>query len=356
LGQDQISIFTETHAMKLATPARSTRIPLLAAFVVFGLSTGVLADLTAGDSYAIGSDPTLGQYQAGVALKNQPGNLTNPGFATGPYNQGSQTSNFQVTAGGLSYPPYGEPASSDGKVSWIGAAADNATRSVGRLLNPVPTSSTYWFNILVSQDGTATPTTNGYVLSGFGNSVPPLLGTTAGNSEGLFFGFAQHGTASNAGDLVIRYRSGTATNSDAILVGGATTNTAAVFDVVARLDVNYKGGSTDYLTYWVNPAKTGSQSDLDSTSLATNDTSAGPGGSLATLAFQSPSDLARLTYSATNWTGHVNFDEPRLGTALADVVPALTSVPEPGSLLMLGMGLLGGLGATARRRARARAR
>ena len=87
-----------------------------------------------------------------------------------------------------------------------------------------------------------------------------------------------------------------------------------------------------------------------SSSLVTNDTPAGPAGSLATLALQSASDFQRITYSATNWTGRANFDDVNLGTSLADVVPQ--AVPEPSSIAMMAIGLVGGLGlANHRRRA-----
>lgn len=343
--------------MQTPPPTGASRSILAGLIASVALGSSASADYIAGDSYTIGSNPAAGQYQAGVALKSQPANLTTPGFATGPYNQGSQTSNFTATAGGLAAGLYTSPPANDGKATWLGAPADGATRSVGRAFSPTPvaTSGTYWFNILVSQDGTTSPSTNGYVLGGFGNTVPPVLGTTAGNNQGLFFGFAQHGTAGDFGDLVIRYRSGGAATpnmtSDAILLSGATMNTAGVFDIVARLDVNVRPDGTDNLTYWVNPTDGRSQAALDATALVTNDNTTGP---LATFALQNSSDFVRLTYSATNWTGRANFDEVRLGTTLADVVPS--TVPEPGSIMLVGIGLIAGLGAFARRRTQARAR
>ena len=320
---------------------------LLASIASMGLAAPASAGLIASDSYAIGTDPTAGQYQAGVSLMKQPSNLSTLGFVNGAFAGGSLTSNFQATAGGLAYAPYDTPSTNDGKVSWTGAAADGMTRSNGRSLNPVASSGSYWFHIIVSQDGTTAPSTNGYVLAGLGNTVPPLLGATVGNNEGLFFGFAQHGTANDAGDLVIRYRDGASTTADAILVNGSTSNTAQVYDIIARLDVNVGGGSADNLTYWVNAKDYSSQAALDATSLVTNDTT----GPLSTLALQSSSDFQRMTYSATNWTGRANFDELRFGTTLADVAPSGSLVvPEPASVAMTAIGLLGGLGLTIRRR------
>src|ERR1700733_6535932 len=57
----------------------------------------------ASDSYAIGSDPTMGQYNATPphnALSAQSPNLTNPGFSGG-YTHGFGTSNFVASASGL---------------------------------------------------------------------------------------------------------------------------------------------------------------------------------------------------------------------------------------------------------------
>ena len=323
----------------------TTRMVLIAPMFLAGLASHASAGLIATDSYTIGSDPAAGQYAAGVGLLKQPAGLVNFGFATGGYTGGSQTGNFQATSGGLSYPPLGTPSANDGKVSWIGAQADGVTRSNARNLNPVASSGTYWFNILVSQDGTTASSTNGYVLAGLGNTVPPLFGPTVGNNQGLFFGFAQHGTANDVGDLVIRYRNGTNTTADAILVSGATSNTANVYDIVARLDVNVGGGSADNLTYWVNPTNFSSQAALDATALVTNDST----GPLSTFALQSASDFQRMTYSATNWTGRANFDEIRFGTTLADVGPT-PAVPEPASILLLTSGMVGGLGLAIRRR------
>ncbi len=346
-------------------PLPPRRLPLFVALAASILgSPEASASLIAGDSYAIGSNPGLGQYAAGVALNSTTlSGLTTPGFATGGYVQGSGTSNFEVTSGGLSYPAYGSPSASDGKVSWVGAAASSSPRSDARAFNAVPnlasgaTSATYWFHITVSQDGTTAASSNGFVLAGFGNSTPPTLGATTNEVQGLYFGYAQHGTAGDSGDLVIRYRNGMDTTADATLVSGATANTAAVFDIVARLTVTTSGVANGALTYWVDPTRYGSIAALDASSMVNNDNAAGtiqtqayaPSG----LATDPSSNFARLTYTAQNWSGRANFDEPRFGTTLADVAPASSpaAVPEPGSGLLLGIGLLGGLATAIRRRA-----
>ncbi len=334
---------------------------LAAASLAFG-SARARATLIAGDSYLIGSSLAAGQYASGVALNSSSLNgLTSPGFATNGYTGGSGTSNFQATSGGLNYASYATPAVNDGKVSWVGGPSDGVVRSDARSFNAVPAlaagtgSATYWFHIMVSQDGTTLPSSNGFVLAGFGNSTPPVLGATSNEVQGLYFGFAQHGTANDSGDLVIRYRNGMDTTADAILVGGATSNTATVYDVVARLVVNTSGAANGALTYWVDPTNFASTAGLDATALATNDATGpiqtqayAPSGNLAT---DPASNFARLTYTAQNWAGHANFDEARFGTTLADMsVSPAVAVPEPASAPLVAIGLAGGLAAAIRRR------
>ena len=324
------------------------------------LANSASAGLLATDSYTIGSDPTQGQYAAGSLLKTEPPNQTNQGFVNGAYSGSytgfNATSNFAVTAGGLAYAPLGNAGPNDGKVSWTGAGADGLIRADARSLTGLGSiATTYWFNMVVSQDGTTASTAGASILAGFGNTVPPVLGSTSayGNNAGLYFGFAQHGTAGDTGDLVIRYRDTTGkTMADATLVSGASGGTATVFDIVARLDVN-ANGPIDYLTYWVNPTSYTSQAALDATSVASNDVGAGGSGPITTYAIGTVTDLARLNYVDQNWTGNANFDEARLGTSLADIAPLVSSVPEPGSVVLLGMGLIGTLGLAIRRRARA---
>jgi hypothetical protein len=335
-------------------PARigASLMALTVSMVLGGLASPARAGLViASDPYLIGS----GGYAAGTSLLKQP-SVAATGFVSGStYNSGSLTNNFIVQAGGLAAT---DPADA-GHVSYTGVGSDTAIRSNARLLNPVTSSGTYWFSINVSQDGSSFPiagSPTGYALAGYGNTTPPVLGATTTTGlpsgspaflQGLFFGFAHEANdpANSNGDLVIRYRNSIGdTSGDAVLLTSATANTT--YTIIAKLDVNVNGGSVDNLTYWLNPTNTSSEAALDASSSVTN--FANP---LATFAFQTPADFFRLTYSAQSWNGDggsASFGDPTSGLTLADVVPA--AVPEPSSIAMMAMGVVGGLGRAIRRR------
>jgi PEP-CTERM motif len=294
----------------------------------------------ASDSYATGSNPASGQYVAGNPLSNQPGLVTS-GFTTGGYTSGTGTSNFESTASGLINAADGADAST-GSVAWIGATG--AEKSVARNLTAFTQSSTtYWVSELMSNTGNQT-TTTGWVLSGFGNTTVPSLGTGTAFLQGVFFGFADDSGAANEADLVMRYRdtSGGKSVAESVLVNGVNNATAGnTYLVVAQITVN-SGLTPDVVNYWVNPTDLSSQTALSNTALAS--------GSINTLSFQGVGDFARLNYAETAWDGDAFFDEARLGTSLASIGPA--PVPEPSSVILLGLGSLVALGIQSRRRSR----
>jgi hypothetical protein len=293
------------------------------------------------DSYATGTDPTMGQYVVGNPLSNQPG-LVTPGFTTGGYTSGTGTSNFLSTASGLIDAADGADATT-GAVAWVGSTG--AEKSVARNLTSFTESAspTYWISELVKNTGNQT-TTSGWLLSGFGNNVAPTFGTTTGFLQGIFFGFSDNSGTANEADLVIRYRDTSGNNggkstADTILVNGANNATAGqTYLVVAAVNVNYSG-SLDHVTYWVNPTDLSSQAALTSTALTT--------GGFDTLAFQNVGDFARLNYAEQGWDGDAFYDEARLGTTLASIGP----VPEPSSMVLLGAGSIAALSVRSRRRA-----
>jgi PEP-CTERM motif len=301
----------------------------------------------ASDSYATGSDPTMGQYVAGASLfSGQPANLTTPGFANGGYTHGlGFTSNFASSASGLINAADGADAST-GSVQWIGVN-DTTNRSVARNLSTFNegTTGTIWISQLMMNSSTSNPTTTGgFVLSGFANTTFPAFGTTTGNLFGMYFGFSDSSGTANEADLVIRARgtAGGATSTDTVLVNGANNATAGnTYLVVAAVNIN-SNGSLDHVSYWVNPTDLSSQTALTNTALTS--------GGFDTLAFQGAAvgngDFTRLNYAEQGWAGDAFFDEARLGTTLASIGP----VPEPTSMVLLGVGSLAALVVRSRRR------
>jgi hypothetical protein len=324
----------------------AVRFALVLSVLLCGAMNRAHADvLIASDSYATGSNPAAGQYVAGTALSGQPGTLVNTGFVNGGYTSGTGTSNFLSSASGLSYAADGADAST-GSVAWVGSTG--VEKSVARNLQTFNegTSGTFWISELVKNTGNQT-TTTGWILSGFGNTTAPTLGTTTpGFLTGIYFGFADDTGTANEADLVMRYRdtsgnNGGKSSADTVLVNGANNATAGnTYLVVAEVNLN-SSGSTDHVTYWVNPTDLSSQTALTNTALST--------GGVDTLAFQGgTSDFNRLNYAETDWDGDAAFDEARLGTTLASIAPS--TVPEPTSMVLLGVGSLTALVIRSRRR------
>ncbi len=304
---------------------------LLTAIVGLSLAgASAQAAVIASDSYKIGTDPAAGEYQAGVAIKNQPATLVNQGFVNGPYASGSGTSQFSATATGLVSAGANSDATT-GKVNYGAAPIDANIRSNARNLSPAPTSSTYYLSHVMQRGNIPAAGGAGFVLTGFGNTVAPTAGTTSGNLGGLFVGFAQNGVADNFGNLVIRHRNTTgATSADEVLIDGATTSTFGNnYHVVMKVDVNVGGGSGETVSWWLNPANGTSDETLTSTAVAS--------GAFDSFAIGSAADFARLNYSSFQWNGNAFFDEPRLSTDLAGLGLA---VPEPASLASLAVGAL----------------
>ncbi len=269
--------------------------------------------LQASDSYLIGSDPTAGEYNditpSDNQLKNQSPELTNQGFVTGPYNQGTGTGQFGATSNGLNFAPLNEASDTSGKVNYSAAPLDGLTRTVARALDGLTQSNTYWISHLVNRGSIPLAGGDGYVLTGFGNTVQPAAGTTSGFLEGAYVGFAQDGVVDNFGNLVIRYRPGAeASTIDEIVLDGSQTSTfGTTYAVVMKVDINVDGGSADSVSWWLNPTNFLSEETLTSSAFSS--------GTFESFAYQSPS-IARLNYAAYNWNGNAFFDAPRLSTSL----------------------------------------
>ena len=286
------------------------------------------------DAYKIGADPSIGEYQATVAIKNQPATLVNTGFVNGPYGSGSGTSQFSATTTGLISAGANSDATT-GKVNYGAAPLDANVRSNARNLSPAaPASGTYYVSHLMQRGNIPQAAGAGFVLTGFGNAIVPAPGTTTGNLAGLFVGFAQNGVTDNFGNLVIRHRNTgdtatTPTTADVVLVDGATTSTFGLnYHVVMKIDLNVSGDA-DAVSWWLNPTDGSSDASLTSTAAAS--------GTFNSFALTGAADLARLNYTSFQWNGNAFFDEPRLATDLAGLSLA---VPEPAGLAALGLAAL----------------
>ncbi|WP_442484562.1 hypothetical protein [Aeoliella sp. SH292] len=271
------------------------------------------ASLQASDSYVIGATPTSGEY-TDVAptnqLKNQSPDLTNLGFAVGPYNQGSGTGQFGTTSLGLTYAPLGEAQATSGKVNYTSAPLDSIVRSNARGLSGVSPSNTYWISHLVNRGNIDPAGGSGYVLTGFGNNVAPQRGATTGFLEGAFVGFAQDpAQPDNFGSLVIRSRTTAAQEAaDTVLIDGSTTSTfGTTYAVVMKIDIS-SNGAEDTISWWLNPQNFLSEATLTSSAAAS--------GSFQSFAFPTDTIIDRLNYSSQNWNGNAFFDAPRLSTTL----------------------------------------
>jgi hypothetical protein len=293
------------------------------------------AQLIAADSYLIGSTPAAGQYANNTSLASQ-GAVTIPGFTNSLGGTGS--AQFQSTTSGLAYAPLNVTSTGSGKVTYLNAGLDGIVRSTARnLATPVPVSSTYWVGYLLNRGPITAAAGRDYVLTGFGNATTPVLG--AAGPTGLFAGFS-----GDTGNLVLRYRDTANLTAETVLINASTTNIDnTTLLVVAQINVNVSG-ITDNVNWWVNPTDFTSVATLNSTAFVT--------GSLTGNLLSASTDFTRLNYISRNWNQNAFFDEPRLGTTLANTfpVPVATVAPEPASLALLA---LGGMSFFAARRRRA---
>ena len=77
------------------------------------------------------------------------------------------------------------------------------------------------------------------------------------------------------------------------------------YHVMLKVDINIEGGSTDRVTYWVDPSDVTSEATATSSALAT--------GTIDTLAFNANDDIDRLRIAINDWENRsFFFDEVRL--------------------------------------------
>jgi hypothetical protein len=272
---------------------------------------------------------TSGNYTVG-ALSGQ--NPYVPFFTSG-WTQGTGSTRFSVISTGLT--STAATYKTGGAVELTGATADTS-QSIGRNVT-IPTASTYYMSVLVDRGNSASITPGSYALMGFGNSVQPDIVNSGSTLQGVYIGYTQSaattsgGTLDDFGSLVIRSRQNIAGANrvvDTVLVDGQAFSTfQQTYLVVAKLNVN-STGTTDLLTYWVNPTSLSSEATMSSTALIT--------GSVPVSTIATAADLSRLTLAEDSYNATIDFDEPRIGTTLAELAAA-TPTPEPSALVFAAL-------------------
>jgi len=224
---------------------------------------------------------------------------------------------------------------STGKGQYIASSFD-FYRAGHHKLDTYTAADTYYMSFFVNPGGSFSNTTGrDHAVVGFTNffNEGAFENTSTDNVYGLFAGFRGDtaGAAAGTKDLILRARDSNGDLADTVLVSDAASTT---YHVVYKLQVNDGGGSTDVVTYWVNPSDLSDETSLTSTADAT--------GTVNTFSMDTNSRIDRSFVVTNDWSASFFWDETRLGYDLESVV-----IPEPGSLALLG---LGGLALIARRR------
>lgn len=285
----------------------------------------VRADLIAADSYLIGTDPSAGEYSTG-GLNGQDPAVT-PGWTgsgSAPWSVGSanlQADTLTLSNGAISYP-------TGGKGKYVASSFD-FYRAGHHKLDTYTPADTYFMSFLVNPGGAFLSSgSREHAVVGFSNffSEAAFENTSADNVFGLFAGFhgEDAGAAQDQVDLILRARDGAGNLADTVLLSDAQDTT---YHVIYKLEVN-KAGSTDVVTYWVNPSDLTSEAQATATALSS--------GVVNTTAMDTNSRIDRAFVVSNNWARSFFWDETRLGMSLADV----TGIPEPSSIVLFGIGVL----------------
>ena len=258
--------------------------------------------------------------------------VVNPGWVDdgdgnpSPWNQGTSNLIWDTDA---TNPSLGAAAvayddNSTGKGTLIPIAAGGfgvSFRAADRTLDSYTPADTYYMSMLLNPGGAFGAasarenamvgfTNSGWTEAGFTNGVPDQ-----GTPFGLMLGFHGEQADSNPAaadqvDLVLRARGGdigSPTLSDTVLLAGTSEASLdnITYHVMLKVDINIEGGSTDRVTYWVDPSDVTSEATATSSALAT--------GTIDTLAFNANDDIDRLRIAINDWENRsFFFDEVRL--------------------------------------------
>ena len=276
----------------------------------------------ASDSYVIGA----GEYTANSGINGQ-SSASDSGFAA-PWSSG--TANHQP-----------DNISLDGGPSGKGKFIANTTfssffrrsqRSLGPAAQVAPPGNTYYMSHLVNAGGLAQNgrADEGYAYVGFGGFADQqAIESTANFLLGAFVGFndGDPNAADDNVDLVIRSRTGPGG------AGGATSTVLAsnvannTFNVVMALEFNNPG---DQIRWWLDPTDfNNGEAGLTSSSSAS--------GTIPGFQLSAAGDMQFLSVVTNAWDRSFFWDE----SVLADNIPALIGIPEPTTLALSLLGLVG---------------
>lgn len=285
-----------------------------------GMTAPAFGVLVANDPFLTGDNRAAGEYTVGVDVRTQgaaaQGWVGTSGIDGFGVPHAGSTSNYQVNATG------NESASVDyesgGRLAWLGSAGSVFNRNITRQLNPIPSSATYYYSTIVNRLGWANSDLNTYAVGGF----------TDGTQQGLQVGYDDSGTnTGNIPDLVLR-----AGGQNFVILADAPSSTNQY--VLTQLLINTAGD--DVINVFLNPTLTTEAALIGAATISITNVNVS----------DSLTPFTQSRYEAPAQAGVVYWDEVRLGTDFASV----TGVPEPASLVLLG---LGGVAMLARRRRQA---
>jgi hypothetical protein len=288
---------------------QSWKTPLLTTALTACAFAGTAAgELVAYDPFLSGDNRGAGEYTAGssmttmgaaafgwVGLSGQP-----DGFGVA---HSGTTSNFQANAAGEDSAAVNYEQG--GRMQWIGAPSA-FDRHIERQLNPTVASNEWWMSIMVNRLAWSTSNTS-FAVGGFTDDA----------NNGLQVGYDNSAGDDNP-DLILRV-------AGQNIVLAADTASSDNQLVIVRLDVV---AGLDTISVWIDPDNVNDAADLVLTNIDLTD---------------STTPFTQSRYESPGSSGNTFFDEVRLATTFE----AVTGVPEPGSLALLG---LGGLAMLRRRR------